>query len=116
LSLATNKVERLTYQGDYNARAQMTRDGRYLVMVHRSEGIFHIARQDLQSGRIKVLTESDLNESPSVAPNGGMVIYATKYRDQGVLSVVSIDGEVSMRLPSNKGDVREPAWSPYLRQ
>ncbi|GLQ31242.1 Tol-Pal system beta propeller repeat protein TolB [Litoribrevibacter albus] len=116
LDLATDKVERLTYTGDYNARAQMTRDGRYLVMVHRSEGIFHIARQDLQTGRIKVLTESDLDESPSVAPNGGMVIYATKYRDQGVLSVVSIDGEVSMRLPSSKGDVREPAWSPYLRR
>ncbi len=116
LSLETNKVERVTYKGNYNARAQMTKDGRYLIMVHRSEKVFHIARQDLQTGRIKVLTESDLDESPSVAPNGGMVIYATKYRDQGVLSVVSIDGDVSMRLPSNKGDVREPAWSPYIRR
>ena len=116
LTLATNKVERLTYKGDYNARGQITKDGRYLIMVHRTDGVFHIARQDLQTGRIKVLTESDLDESPSVAPNGGMVIYATKYRGQGVLSVVSIDGEVSMRLPSSKGDVREPAWSPYLRR
>ncbi|GAA3939689.1 Tol-Pal system beta propeller repeat protein TolB [Litoribacillus peritrichatus] len=116
LSLETNKVERLTYKGNYNARAQMTKDGRYLVMVHRNTNVFHIARQDLQTGRIKVLTESDLDESPSVAPNGGMVIYATKYRGQGVLSVVSIDGDVSMRLPSNKGDVREPAWSPYIRR
>jgi TolB protein len=116
LDLETNKVKRLTYKGDYNARAQMTKDGRYLLMVHRSNDIFHVARQDLQTGRIKVLTESDLDESPSIAPNGGMVIYATKYQGHGVLSVVSIDGEVSMRLPSSKGDVREPAWSPYMKR
>lgn len=116
LTLENGKVERLTYTGNYNARAQMTKDGRYLIMVHRQNGIFHIARQDLKSKRVKVLTQSDLDESPSVAPNGAMVIYATKYRGRGVLSVVSIDGEVSMRLPSSKGDVREPAWSPYIRR
>ena len=43
-----------------------------------------------------------------------MLIYATKQGNQGILAVVSVDGAVKYRLPSNIGDVREPAWSPKL--
>jgi len=43
-----------------------------------------------------------------------MLSYATQDQDKGILAVVSIDGRVKYRLPSSTGDVREPAWSPFL--
>jgi TolB protein len=85
-------------------------------MVHRRKGIFHIALLELVRGRLTVLTETALDESPSIAPNGSMLIYATQYRGQGVLAAVSIDGGVKFRLPSSSGNVREPAWSPQKRK
>ncbi len=60
------------------------------------------------------LIRTYLDESPSIAPNSSMLIYATRQGNQGILAVVSVDGAVKYRLPSNTGDVREPAWSPRL--
>jgi TolB protein len=82
--------------------------------VHRNAGIFHIAWQDMRRDRVVVLTRTNLDESPSVAPNGAMLMYATQARGKGILGVVSIDGSVKYELPSSSGDVREPAWSPFM--
>jgi TolB protein len=114
ITLATGLIERLTFEGDYNARARMMADGNSIVFVHRRNGIFHIAVLDLVRGDTRILTQTSLDESPSVAPNGAMAIYATQERGRGILAVVSIDGRVKYRLPSTEGDVREPSWSPYL--
>jgi len=113
VTLASGRVERLTFEGDYNARARISPDGKSLVMVHRYNGVFHIAAQDMASGDIRVLTETHLDESPSIAPNGAMLMYATKYQGKGILAAVSLDAGVKFRLPSKSGDVREPSWSPY---
>jgi len=110
------QIERLTFEGDYNAKASLLPDGSGLVLVHRRNGIFHISYLDLRYGRLTVLTETELDESPSVAPNGSMLIYATQLRDQGILAAVSIDGGVKFNLPASEGDVREPAWSPKKRR
>lgn len=110
------QIERLTFEGDYNAKASVLPDGSGLVMVHRRNGTFHIAFLDLRRGRTTVLTETSLDESPSIAPNGSMLIYATQVDGQGILAAVSIDGSVKFNLPSTEGDVREPAWSPGKRR
>jgi TolB protein len=114
VELATAYVERVTFDGDYNARARVLPDDLGLVMVHRQSGNFHIAVQDLKRNRVEILTSTALDESPSVAPNASMLLYATKYKGNGVLAAVSVDGNVKYRLPSRFGDVREPAWSPFL--
>ena len=113
VELSTNFIERLTFVGDYNARARLLPDGKHLVFVHRKEGVFHIAWQDLERDVIQVLTQTALDESPSLAPNGTMLIYATQNQGRGILAVGSIDGRVKYRLPSSLGDVREPPWSPF---
>jgi len=116
MTLSDLSIERLTFEGDYNAKASLLSDGSGLVMVHRRNGIFHIAMLDLKRGNLSILTETALDESPSIAPNGSMLIYATQQGGEGILAAVSIDGGVKFNLPSNEGDVREPAWSPGKRK
>lgn len=114
VNVRTNKVSRVTYDGNYNARGRPVPDGSGIVMVHQSRGNFYIARQDFSTGRLTVLSDTKLDESPSIAANGSMVMYATKRNNQGVLAAVSIDGRIRYILPSKGEDVREPAWSPFL--
>ena len=115
LDTQTGSVQRQTFEGSYNARPRLTDDNSKMVFVHGGGNRFHIAVQDLETRRVRVLTSNTaLDESPSVAPNGSMVIYATTENDRNILAAVSVDGEAQFRLPSRFGDVREPAWSPIL--
>ncbi len=114
LWLADGRVERLTYEGDYNARASFTFDGKNVVMVHRQgAGAYRIARLNLKNNQLTILTEGELNDSPSIAPNGTMVLYGTQVSGRRMLGAVSLDGRVKLRLPAREGSAQEPAWSPY---
>ena len=71
---------------------------------------------DVADRNLQVLSDGRLDESPSFAPNGSMIIYATRADGRGVLSAVSTDGRVRQRLGFKAGDVREPVWSPYFQK
>lgn len=116
VTLANGYEERVTFEGSYNAKAKVVPDGSGIIMVHRTGGRDHIALMSLDNGKINVLTETDLDESPSLAPNGAILLYATKNRGKGVLAAVSLDGGTKYFMPSRFGDVREPAWSPYMNK
>lgn len=104
--------KRITFDGGYNARPAVSPDGETLAMVRGGNG-YRIAVKDLNSGQSRLLTDGNLDESPSFAPNGSMIIYATTLGDNGALAAVSVDGEVKQTLGATRGDVREPDWGPF---
>lgn len=108
-------VTRLTFENGYNARASYSPDGQRITFITRVGRQYRIAVMDLKNGSMTVLTDGSLDESPSFAPNGSMIIYATRHRGKGVLSAVSTDGRVRQRLALQSGDVRDPVWSPYYK-
>jgi TolB protein len=113
IRLGDGREERLTFEGVYNARAAYSPDGKYLAMVSGDGGNYRIAVMEMATGAVQVLTDGILDESPSFAPNGSMILYATEDRGRGLLAAVSVDGRVRQRLFLQEGDAREPAWSPY---
>jgi TolB protein len=104
---------RLTFEGSYNARPAFSPDGSALAMVHGSGGKYRIAVLDLETNALRVLSNGRLDESPSFAPNGAMIIYATHDKEGSALAVVSVDGRIQQPLSLQKGREREPAWSPF---
>lgn len=106
-------VKRLTFKGSFNARGTLSADGKKIALVHRPSGSnYKVAIQDINTGIVNILTPTSLDESPSFSPNGQMVVYATREGNRGLLSVMSTDGRFRMNLPSEQGEVREPAWAP----
>ena len=67
--------------------------------------------ENLADGTVQQLTHSGRDDSPTLAPNGMMVLYGNEF---GELGLVSIDGRVKLRVPGKGGKVEDPAWSPFL--
>ena len=106
--------QRITFEGGYNVTPRLSPDGKTLAYITRNAGRFQVALLDLANRQVQILTDSDRDESPSFAPNGRMILHATVIGGRGVLSAVSADGRVKQRLSATAGDVREPAWGPFI--
>jgi len=108
------RVQRITFGSSYNARPRPAPDGRSLALVSREGSDYRIGLQDLASGTVRILTHGILDESPSFAPNGMSLIYAGRVGSAATLATVAVDGQVSQQLKSDRGEVREPVWGPFL--
>jgi TolB protein len=106
---------RITFGGRYNAAPRADSSGDYVYYVHQRAGAFHIARTHLETGTETVLTRTESDESPSISPNGRMLIYATESGGNSVLTVIAVDGGAAYSLPASRGDVRDPTWSPIVQ-
>jgi TolB protein len=109
------RARRITFGSNYAARPRVSPDGRQLAVVTQDNAGFHVGLVDLGSGQIMPLSRGSLDESPGFSPNGAALIYAGRERGQGVLATVSVDGQVTSRLKSDQGEVREPVWGPFAK-
>ncbi|MBS1212772.1 MAG: translocation protein TolB [Proteobacteria bacterium] len=109
---AGGEPKRITFDGDYNARGVFSPDGKSLAMVHGNGNNYRIGVMDMGTGQIRVVSKGPLDESPGFAPNGSMILYASRDGGTGQLSAVSVDGKVRQSLRIEGGEVRQPAWSP----
>ncbi len=114
IDVRTKLKRRLTTEGNYNARASYL-DKDEIIFVHRSKTDFNIAKLDLGSRNLEVLTSTKNDESPCIAPNGNVIIYSTKDGNLSYLAGINISSKVSFKLPALYGELKEPAWSPFLR-
>ena len=115
VSFGGGSPKRMTFEGNYNAAPSVSADGNLLAMVHKNEGGYRIGLLDIERNAFTLLTDGTLDEAPSFAPNGSMIIYSTRHNNSTVLSAVSSDGRVRQRLRLQKEKVREPSWSPFRR-
>lgn len=115
MSSTGGEPQRVTFEGGYNVSPRPSPDGKSLAYITRNSGKFQVALQDLANRQVQIITDSDRDESPSYAPNGRMILLATVMGGRGLLSAVSADGRFKQRLSAAAGgDVREPAWGPFI--
>jgi len=115
MDLDTKNISRATYEGNYNAKAVFSPDGKSLALVHRIGKNYRVGVLDIKTKDLTILSENELDESPFFAPSGDMIIFSTNKKDKGILSVVSILGRQTFELSSVTGEVREPSWSNYSK-
>jgi TolB protein len=118
VSTAGGDATRLTFQGEYNAKSSISHDGKKFAMAQGTGNVYRIAVLDRSkgAGTMSVLSPGSVDESPSFAPNGSMLLYAATDGPRGVLYAVSANGRVRQRLVLADGDVREPAWGPFRQR
>ncbi len=116
ISVAGGQAQRMTFQGKYNAGASYSPDGKTIVLITNQGNGYKVGIYSLNDRIVRELTSTINDESPSFAPNGEMIMYATQKSGRNVLATVSADGQVQQTLKFQGGSVREPAWSPFNRK
>lgn len=115
MSVGGGEAQRITFNGNYNISPRISPDGKTLAYVSRREGKFQLYKLDLTNNQEIRLSDTDYDESPSFAPNGRYIMYATGLEGHESLAVVSTDGLVKQTLSTKAGDIREPTWGPFMK-
>ena len=108
-------AERVTFTGSYNISPAISPDGRWLAYISRVNGAFKLHVMELASGNIAAITDTGADESPSFAPNGKLIVYATQNQGREALMTTTLDGKIKARLAGQSGDIREPDWGPFQK-
>ena len=115
MSTTGGAADRVTFSGTYNISPTLSPDGRWLAYVSRIGGAFKLHTMDLSTGTVTAITDTSADERPSFAPNGRMLVYATRQQNTEALMTSTVDGRIKARLTGQSGDIREPAWGPFQR-
>ena len=103
--------QRLTFDGKSNSAADIANNKLAFVKDNR-----HIAIRSVNTPGADRLSNGQFDDSPTLSPNGAMVAYTTMRNGENALAVISDNGKSKQFLTSPVGDIREPAWSPYLNK
>ena len=106
---------RVTFGSVYNVSPRVSPDGKAVAFISRRDGRFLVAMKDLSGGNEQTISDGGREESPSFAPNGKWIMYATQNGGRDTLMAVTVDGRVKQRLTSAVGDIREPTWGPFAK-
>lgn len=117
VGLDGNNAQRVTFAGSYNISPAISPDGTQLAFITRQGAGYRLMLQDLGNGTVLPLSDTQDDESPSFAPNGRLIVYASRVQGSDVLMTTTLDGKIKTRLLSISGgaDMREPAWGPFGR-
>lgn len=108
-------AKRITFAGSFNTSPRISSDGKTLAYISRRDGNYQLFVLDLGSGQELRLSDTTDDESPSFAPNGKYIMYATRVGGRKSLAVVSVDGRVKQRLTTQAGNIKEPTWGPFMQ-
>jgi TolB protein len=115
MSATGGEPQRVTFTGGYNISPALSPDGRWLAYISRISGAFKLQVMELSSGNVQSITDTTSDESPSFAPNGRLIVYATRQNGREALMTTTPDGKIKARLAGQGGDIREPDWGPFQR-
>lgn len=115
-NFTTKQINRVSYNGANNYAPIFTPDGKNLIIMSQQHagGPIRLATLNLATNAMNIITTGQLDKSPSISPNGDMIVYANYDSPRGILAETSLDGTVQLKLPATSGNVQSPAWSPFL--
>lgn len=112
--LNTNAIKKLPIYGNYSMNASFSPDDKKIILIHAQGGSQTVSEFELATNDLVALTTNKLDESPSYAPSGKMVIYSYNKYNKTSLSVVSTTGLFGFKLSDGTKEFREPTWSKFL--
>lgn len=114
LKLNDTTPVRFSWENQQNQNATVSPDGKFVIMISTNKGEQHLTRYDIARQYYHPIATTFLDETPSLSPNGAMVIYSSTKGYNNVLNLTSSDGKFKAQLPTNEGSAKFPAWSPFL--
>jgi TolB protein len=108
-NLNTKATTRVSFQGDYNAHPRSNAN-RTLLWLQRHALGNTIAIKNQQDEQTHPFTTQEDNQSPLFARQGRWIMYTSQYAGRHVISLSSLDGKVTLRMPAQEGDIQQPTW------